>query len=153
MNKRILTLLGIGAVLALAVTLVVDADAGVLKKLLNKKGRSTEAPKTKAVAAMYSGTLRGEIRVGKQKVQIGDRTMIYVIGRGQAKKGITVKDRPVSVMGESIHGVLLADMVIIRPEMQNNTSPLTGSSDAHGRTVTRSDSNPNVGIVEPGDYE
>jgi hypothetical protein len=149
MNRKLFNISGFIIVAALALTFAADGQAGLLDKLKRKKAAKKHDGVQQMTAGIYSGSLRGEIFIHGRKVLITNETMIYVIGQGARDgRSMVVTQRPVAATGKSVGGVLVAEMIVVRPDAKV-TRLSAPSSD--GR-VTRGP-NPNVGTINDGDFE
>jgi len=138
MNKKIYSIIGIGIVTVLALTMV-DTRQGFADE---RKHNGKRGSKMQIAAAEFTGAIKGEIRIQGRKFLVTDDTMIYVVGKGlQTRRGLVVSKRPTVVRGKRVDGVLVAEMIIVRPEKGGSTSRPAGA-------FTPSPSNPNVGELD-----
>lgn len=96
-----------------------------------------------ALSGTFSGTLAGEIKMGKTKVRVTPDTMIYAVGKGISSPDTYVSNRSVYVSGVRGNDGLVARMILIRPmESYHKTGMRDGNKDA---MRIPSANNPDVG--------
>ena len=117
-------------------TFATDSNASWFNK--DKKGIADP----RIAAGMFSGTLSGDIKIGSKKFQVTPNTMIYVLGEGPSEDyGMRLLRRPISVRGHLVDGVMVAEVIVVRPR----TSPFSRHDSSRGII---SGNNPNVGVAE-----
>jgi hypothetical protein len=149
MQKRFFRIAGAVVVVVVALTFAADGQAGLLDRLKRNRASKKHNTGTQMAAGIYSGSLRGEILLQKRKVMITDETFVYVIGRGgKDGRAMVVNQRPVAATGRLVGSVLVADMIIVRPQAK----PPVGLTAPDDGRVTWGH-NPNVGTINEGDFE
>jgi hypothetical protein len=79
-----------------------------------------------AVSGMFTGALRGEIRISGKKVLITKNTTVFTAGSGLVKGNARVVNKAVYATGTMKQGVLVAKIVVINGERSTgNAVPLT----------------------------
>lgn len=147
MKRKLLTTTGFIIAAGLVISLAAEGQAGIFDKFRRNKRANPEG--IQMAAAMYSGSLQGEIRLNGTKVKITDKTLVYVVGRGSTKnRSMVLHERPVAATGSVVDGVLVADMIMVRPEQKT----IYRASKPSRRPSTPG-ANPNVAILEPWDGE
>ena len=111
----------IGIVLAIALVVGLAADGYADARSKSKALMMAQSSKGKfSVTAEYLGSLEGDIYVGGKRVYVPSKTPVYVVGKGIQDDGYFANDQVVYVTGVRKHGMLVAKMIVVRPDESNS---------------------------------
>lgn len=135
----------IGLILAGFLTIVTVTDTQAFWKNDKQRIRKSNAAQenTFSVSGVFTGSLEGQIVVGKRKVSLTDKTSIYVIGEGTHDDNPFVSGASVYVGGVMKNGARQAAFVVVRttrPTLTTRGGQVQDASHSIPSAV-----NPNVG--------
>lgn len=148
-----------GLALSLCVVLASAGESQAFWKKMLERGKRHHDKKelktdnTFTASGVYTGSIEGFIKIGKRKVFVGENTSIYVSGDNGFGSGHFVNRASVYAGGIVENGIAQAAFVVVRPAeasfMGGRTPAMAAANAGH---LTRSVSNPNVGVLHDG-YE
>jgi hypothetical protein len=127
---------------ALSMITVADSEAFWKTGKEKKKTRSS-IEETFAVSGVFTGSLEGQIVIGKKKVSLTDKTVIYFVGEGARDDNPFVSGASVYIGGVIKDGSRQAAFVVVRRSRLTQVSHHRQARDANHSIP--SPANPNVG--------
>jgi len=104
-----------GLLAALALTVIVAADAAAASRLGRARANEPSAPESFSLSAEYTGSLTGDIRIGGRTFRLAPGAVCFELGAGPIRPETVLASRQLYVTGWLRNDVGMIQMVVVRP--------------------------------------